>query len=129
MHGQNLGMSQFPLASSLLLAVATVTGLTAQPSAALAPIKVEAPRQLKVTKLGGLCFRLSWKPPYNSRGYQYQIRIHGANTPDNYDFRSSTFKTRLKICGLPENYYTANVRELGGYWRWRSFKLGSPDYV
>ncbi len=115
---------------ALVLLIAVVVGLSAsQPSAALGPSKVEAPRQLQITKLSGLCFRLSWKAPSDSRGYQYQVRIHGANTPNNYDFRSSTFRTRLKICGLPENYYTANVRELGGYWRWRSFKLGSPDYA
>lgn len=82
-------------------------------------------RNLRVQKLPRKCFVIRWNPPSNSRGYQYSIKARGSNTAS-ADFRSTTFRTRRMVCGLPTNYYGISVREVDGPWTTVSYTVGNP---
>lgn len=117
---------------SIGVCVALLSGALIAPAVA-APIAPESTamrpgpvRNLTVKVINRKCFRLNWQTPFSTNGSQYLVRVRGANTPPSYDFRSSTWKTKLRVCGLPENSYTAWVRQLGGAWTYESFDLGNP---
>ncbi len=123
-----MGMSTHAVAvaaSGVFLAALPAVA-TASQTPILYPNRPGAVRNLTVKVLNDRCFRIRWEAPDGSRGYQYQIKVGGANTRPNQAFRSQTFRTKLKVCGLPENAYTAFVRELGGLWTYESFTLGNP---
>lgn len=112
-------------------AIALLTsGLLAAQAEAVSPetatMRPGPVRNLTVTVLSKRCFRLKWQTPNGANGSQYLVRVRGANTPPSYDFRSTTWKKNLKVCGLPSNSYTAGVRQLGGVWTYESFDLGNP---
>ena len=117
-------------ATAAIALALVIPGLLSSPVGASSPESVQMKpgpvRNLTVTVLNKRCFRLKWQTPYGANGSQYLVRVRGANTPPSYDFRSTTWKKRLKVCGLPENSYAAWVRQLGGVWTYEPFDLGNP---